>query len=146
MLQQGTRPHCKQAAGLFTWPNYPNWRGVALLETTRSPGSSVKTQVTLQWGRHRPQGQWWNNGRKERQGAKSSEVRISFAQDSWCELWYLTPWYKLLKGTWNLWRLLLFKSYTSVKDRPTQTFTKSCITPYICSLPHLLQSCHKLFQ
>lgn len=27
MLQQGTRPHCKQAAGLFTWPNYPNPMG-----------------------------------------------------------------------------------------------------------------------
>lgn len=63
--------------------------------------------------------------KKEQHSAKSSEVRISFAQDSWCELCsvakspkrYATPWYKPLKGMLNLWRLLLFKSYTSVKDR-----------------------------
>lgn len=139
MLQQGTRPHCKQASSLFTWPNYPNSMGVLLLEMARSRGSSVKTQVSLHWEQHQLQGQWRNNGKKKQHGAKSSEVRISFAQDSWCKLCtiakspkrYLTPWYKPLKGTRNLWRLLLFKSYTSVKDKPTQTLTKICITPYI---------------
>lgn len=38
MLQQGTRPHCKMAAGLFTCPNYPNPLGGCAQE--KGPGST----------------------------------------------------------------------------------------------------------
>lgn len=33
----GTRPHCKQAAALFTWPNYPG--SIGYIAPGKGPGS-----------------------------------------------------------------------------------------------------------
>lgn len=41
MLQRGTRPHCKQAAGLFTWPNYPS--PIGDIAPGKGPGSGEHT-------------------------------------------------------------------------------------------------------
>lgn len=65
MLQQGTRPHCKQAAGLFTWPNCPNPMGHCVLRIRpwlrEAPG---ELRFPCQWwDRHMPKDWWQNNGR-----------------------------------------------------------------------------------
>lgn len=48
MLQQGTRPHCKQAAGLFTCPNYPNPLGTILLRKVLGLEGKRWTQMSIE--------------------------------------------------------------------------------------------------